>query len=72
MHGGLRAASKKADLALIVADSDAASAGAFTTNVLCAAPVTFCRNVLEAKQTARAVGSSPQLAYALCQSVQLS
>ncbi|KAK9790578.1 hypothetical protein WJX73_002871 [Symbiochloris irregularis] len=55
MHGGLRAASKKADLALIVADADAASAGAFTTNVLCAAPVTFCRNVLEAKQTARAV-----------------
>lgn len=54
-HGGLRAATKKADIALIVADNDAASAGAFTTNRLCAAPVTFCRQVLDAKQTARAV-----------------
>ena len=60
MHGGLRAATKKADLALIVADGEAASAGAFTTNVLCAAPVTFCKQVLEAKQTARAVCTHPE------------
>ena len=58
MHGGLRAATKKADLALIVADEPAVAAGVFTLNVMCAAPVNYCREVLSQKDTCRAV--SPQ------------
>ena len=55
MAGGLRASGPKADLALVVADGDAAAAGVFTTNIVCAAPVTFCRNVLAKRETVRAV-----------------
>ena len=55
MHGGLRAAGPKADLALIVADADAVAAGVFTTNVMCAAPVTYCKQVLAKHKPARAV-----------------
>ena len=55
MAGGLRASGPKADLALVVADGDAAAAGVFTTNIVCAAPVTFCRNVLAERETVRAV-----------------
>ena len=55
MAGGLRASGPKADLALVVADGDAAAAGVFTSNIVCAAPVTFCRNVLAERETVRAV-----------------
>ena len=41
---GIRA--RRPDLALIVADSLASAAGVFTTNRLCAAPVTVCRSNL--------------------------
>lgn len=58
MHGGLRAAGPKADLSLIVADADAAAAGVFTTNVMCAAPVVYCKQVLAKRKTARAVSLS--------------
>jgi glutamate N-acetyltransferase / amino-acid N-acetyltransferase len=43
------------DLALIVSDVDAIAAGVFTTNQVCAAPVTYCRQRLQAKASARAV-----------------
>lgn len=55
MAGGLRASGPKADLALVVANSDAAAAGVFTTNIVCAAPVTYCRKVLSEQKTVRAV-----------------
>ena len=45
MYGKLRASGVKADLALVVADEPAVAAGAFTTNMMCAAPVTFCKEV---------------------------
>jgi glutamate N-acetyltransferase / amino-acid N-acetyltransferase len=43
------------DLALIVSDVDAIAAGVFTTNVVCAAPVIYCRDRLQAKPSARAI-----------------
>lgn len=43
------------DLALIVSDVDAIAAGVFTTNQVCAAPVTYCRQRLQAKASARAI-----------------
>jgi glutamate N-acetyltransferase / amino-acid N-acetyltransferase len=43
------------DLALIVSDVDAIAAGVFTTNQVCAAPVTYCRDRLQAKASARAI-----------------
>ncbi len=55
MAGGLRASGPKADLALVVADGEAAAAGVFTTNIVCAAPVTYCRTVLAKRETVRAV-----------------
>lgn len=55
MAGGLRASGPKADLALIVADTDAVAAGVFTTNVMCAAPVLYCKQVLAKNKPARAV-----------------
>ncbi|KAI3435752.1 hypothetical protein D9Q98_001810 [Chlorella vulgaris] len=55
MYGGLRAKGTKADLALIVCDGDAVAAGVFTLNVMCAAPVTFCKEVLAKRDTVRAV-----------------
>ena len=55
MAAGLRAAGGKADLALVVADGPAAAAGVFTTNVMCAAPVTYCRKVLASTGHVRAV-----------------
>ena len=51
----MRAKGPKADLALIVADGDAVVAGVFTTNVMAAAPVTYCREVLARTDTVRAV-----------------
>lgn len=70
MAGGLRAAGPKADLALIVADADAVAAGVFTTNVMCAAPVLYCKQALAKNKPARAV-SSP-LRTLLKQPMQLS
>ncbi|CAK0784331.1 hypothetical protein CVIRNUC_007535 [Coccomyxa viridis] len=55
MAGGLRAAGPKADIALIVAEAGAASAGVFTQNLMCAAPVTYCKEVLGKGTTAKAV-----------------
>ncbi|XP_073152886.1 arginine biosynthesis bifunctional protein ArgJ, chloroplastic isoform X2 [Henckelia pumila] len=55
MYGGLRAVGEKPDLALITCDTDAISAGAFTTNVVAAAPVLYCRKALDDSPTARAI-----------------
>lgn len=55
MAAGLRASGPKADLAMIVCDVDATAAGVFTLNVMCAAPVTFCKDVLARRDTVRAV-----------------
>ncbi|EIE21103.1 putative arginine biosynthesis bifunctional protein argJ 1 [Coccomyxa subellipsoidea C-169] len=55
MHGGLRASGPKADIALIVAEEGAAAAGAFTTNIMCAAPVTYCRQMLARSSRSKAV-----------------
>lgn len=43
------------DLALIVSDVDAIAAGVFTTSQVRAAPVDYCRERLQAKQSARAI-----------------
>ncbi|XP_047342425.1 arginine biosynthesis bifunctional protein ArgJ, chloroplastic [Impatiens glandulifera] len=55
MYGGLRAKGNKPDLALVTCDVDAISAGAFTTNVVAAAPVVYCKKVLQSSTKARAV-----------------
>ncbi|KAL8480511.1 hypothetical protein ACS0TY_027157 [Phlomoides rotata] len=55
MYGGLRAVGEKPDLALVTCDVDAISAGTFTTNVVAAAPVIYCKKALEMSSTARAV-----------------
>lgn len=55
VYAGLRAAGKKADLSLVVADEPAAAAGVFTLNVMCAAPVTYCKDVLAKKDAVKAV-----------------
>ena len=59
MAGGLRAVGAKADIALIVAEAGAASAGVFTQNLMCAAPVTYCKEVLGKGTTAKAVSQTP-------------
>ncbi|CAL0317003.1 unnamed protein product [Lupinus luteus] len=55
IYGGLRAKGEKPDLALVTCDVDAISAGSFTTNVVAAAPVLYCKRILENSETARAV-----------------
>ncbi|XP_004495013.1 arginine biosynthesis bifunctional protein ArgJ, chloroplastic [Cicer arietinum] len=55
MYGGLRAVGEKPDLALVTCDVDAISAGSFTTNVVAAAPVLYCKKTLDNSNTARAV-----------------
>ncbi|KAJ0657394.1 putative transferase [Helianthus annuus] len=55
MYGGLRALRQKPDLALVTCDVDAVAAGTFTKNVVAAAPVLYCKSVLEKSKTARAV-----------------
>ena len=57
-YAGLRASGKKADLALVVADKDAAVGGAFTQNVMVAAPCLYCKDVMTRKDTVRAVRSA--------------
>lgn len=59
MYGGLRASGPKADIALVVAEDSAAAAGAFTTNIMCAAPVTYCREVLSRTPRMKAVSGPP-------------
>lgn len=55
MFGGLRAKGDKADLALVASEVPAVAAGVFTLNVMCAAPVTYCKEILAKKDTVRAV-----------------
>lgn len=55
VYAALRAAGKKADLSLVVADEPAVAAGCFTKNVMCAAPVLYCKDVLDRKQKIKAV-----------------
>ncbi|XP_002978127.2 arginine biosynthesis bifunctional protein ArgJ, chloroplastic isoform X2 [Selaginella moellendorffii] len=55
LYGGLRALGTKPDLALVVSDVDAVCAGTFTTNVVAAAPVLYCKRILAASTKARAV-----------------
>ncbi|KAL6142073.1 hypothetical protein ACLB2K_060356 [Fragaria x ananassa] len=55
LYGGLRAKGDKPDLALVTCDVDAISAGSFTTNVVAAAPVLYCKSILDTLKTARAV-----------------
>ncbi|XP_057856457.2 arginine biosynthesis bifunctional protein ArgJ, chloroplastic isoform X1 [Cryptomeria japonica] len=55
MYGGLRAVGKKPDLALVTCDVDAVAAGAFTQNVVAAAPVLYCKKVLSASSRVRGV-----------------
>jgi glutamate N-acetyltransferase / amino-acid N-acetyltransferase len=43
------------DLTLILSDVEAIAAGVFTTNQVCAAPVTYCQTRLAAKLSARAI-----------------
>lgn len=57
MAGGLRASGPKADLALIVAEDGAIVGGAFTQNVMCAAPVTYCKEVLARRDSIKAVSN---------------
>lgn len=59
MYGGLRAKGTKADIALVVADEPAVAAGVFTLNVMCAAPVTYCKEVLAKQDKVRACLVSP-------------
>ena len=54
-YAGLRASGKKGDLSLVVCDTDAKVGGTFTLNVMCAAPVLYCKDVLSRKKTIRAV-----------------
>lgn len=61
MHAAMRAKGPKADLALITCDTDAVTAGVFTTNVMAAAPVLYCREVLARTDTTRAVRLKPFL-----------
>eukprot|EP00897_Mesotaenium_endlicherianum_P005664 jgi/Mesen1/5125/ME000255S04100 len=51
MYGALRALGKKPDLALVTCDVDAQAAGAFTTNVMAAAPVVYCKQALAQSPT---------------------
>ncbi|XP_028758209.1 arginine biosynthesis bifunctional protein ArgJ, chloroplastic isoform X2 [Neltuma alba] len=55
LYGGLRAKGEKPDLALVTCDVDAVSAGAFTTNMVAAAPVLYCKKTMDISKTARAV-----------------
>lgn len=55
IYGGLRAKGEKPDLALVTCDVDAVAAGAFTKNIVAAAPIVYCRQVLDASTLARAV-----------------
>jgi N-acetylglutamate synthase/N-acetylornithine aminotransferase len=55
VYASLRAAGKKADLSLVVADEPAVAGGVFTKNVMCAAPVLYCKDVLARQPKVKAV-----------------
>ena len=49
-----------------MADEPCAAAGTFTTNVMCAAPVTYCRNLLSTSTSAAATTAQVVLTNAAC------
>ncbi|KAJ7959509.1 Arginine biosynthesis bifunctional protein ArgJ, chloroplastic [Quillaja saponaria] len=51
IYGGLRAKGEKPDLALVTCDVDGTSAGVFTTNMVAAAPVLYCKRALDISKT---------------------
>lgn len=53
IHCGIKRS--KPDLALLVSDRPTAAAGLFTTNLVCAAPVQYCRSALAESAAARAI-----------------
>jgi glutamate N-acetyltransferase/amino-acid N-acetyltransferase len=55
LWAGLRSSGTRPDISLFVSDTPAVYGGAFTLNVMCAAPVTYCKNIMEEKDTVRAV-----------------
>mmetsp|Transcript_25671 Transcript_25671/g.48670 ORF Transcript_25671/g.48670 Transcript_25671/m.48670 type:complete len:505 (-) Transcript_25671:259-1773(-) len=55
LYAGLRSTGKRPDLALFVSDTPATVGGTFTQSVMCAAPVTYCKQVMAEKDTVRAV-----------------
>ncbi|KAJ4704977.1 Arginine biosynthesis bifunctional protein ArgJ, chloroplastic [Melia azedarach] len=55
IYGSLRAKGERPDLALVVCEVDATSAGAFSTNAVAAAPVLYCKRTLRVSKTAHAV-----------------
>ncbi|GMH33393.1 hypothetical protein BSKO_01227 [Bryopsis sp. KO-2023] len=55
ISAGVRAVKGKADLSLVYCDEPALCAGVFTQNVVCAAPVTYCKTRLSEKKTTRAI-----------------
>lgn len=63
-YAGLRASGRKADLALVVCDTDAIVGGTFTQNVMCAAPVLYCKDVMARKQTTRVIMTNAGMANA--------
>ncbi|KAG9453616.1 hypothetical protein H6P81_006520 [Aristolochia fimbriata] len=55
MYAQLRAKGQKPDLALVTCDVDAVVAGAFTANIVAAAPVVYCKHILDSSTSVRAV-----------------
>jgi len=51
----LRSSGQRPDLALFYCDTPCVVGGAFTKNVVCAAPVTYCKNLMAEKDTIRAI-----------------
>ena len=50
ISAGLRASSARPDLALVYCPDGAVAAGVFTQNLVCAAPVTYCKDALKESQ----------------------
>ncbi|THG07702.1 hypothetical protein TEA_009651 [Camellia sinensis var. sinensis] len=65
MYGGLRAKGEKPDLALVTCDVDSIAAGAFTTNVVAAAPVIYCKKALDASPTLHKILTVSQISSCL-------
>ncbi len=64
IHAGFWDETDRADLAIVIADEPCAAAGVFTQNVFCAAPVSVCREHLNATDTVAAqVGESEEAKY---------
>ena len=63
----------KGDLAVVACGGGAVAAGAFTQNVMCAAPVTVCKEVLEKNcSSVKAVRYPPSLAMCVPELLQAS